>query len=268
MDLTSHRMLTPPTLAVRVIRRIGRIKGFERAASLAHDRLEDVLFRADLPSRRVGREALAGASTIKEHFDFSNVFFGPHQIESEICGLLNWAAESKPKTVCEIGTAAGGTTYLLGQSLPTVERLIGIDLYVRRKHRLRYYAHSNRSMAFFDGSSYAPETVERVRQHLGGTKIDLLFIDGDHSFDGVARDFSLYRHFVRDGGIIVFHDIVEDYMTRYGRNTGRYTGGVPRFWRQIKTAYQTREFVESPDQDGLGIGAIVYESSVTPPTST
>ena len=108
MDLTSHRMLMPPPLALRVLRRIGRIKGLERAAVLAEDGLEDVLFRADRPSHRFGREALGGANTIKEHYDFSNLFFGPHQIESEICGLLGWAAEIKPKTVCEIGTAMGG----------------------------------------------------------------------------------------------------------------------------------------------------------------
>ena len=136
---------------------------------------------------------------------------------------------------------------------------------MRRQGRLQLFSRPGQRLAFFQGSSYAPETVERVRSHLGGQKLDLLFIDGDHSFAGVAKDFTLYRHLVKDGGIIVFHDIVPDYRTRYGRDTGRWTGEVPRFWQAIKPLYRTAEFVESPEQDGLGIGALVYDGSVAPP---
>ena len=259
-------MLTLPPLAIRVFRRLGRIKRLEQPALFAEDGLDEVLFRADIPSRRSGREIFQGARSIQDHFAFSSRFFGAHQLEAEICALLAWVGEIAPRTVCEIGTAMGGTTYLLGQSLPSVTHLIGIDLFVRRKQRLRFFARPNQRLTFFDGSSYEPSTVERVKRHLGGEKLDLLFIDGDHSLNGVARDFAAYRPFVRDGGIIVFHDIVQDYTTRYGRRTPSYTGGVPRFWREIKPLYQTREFIESPEQDGFGIGALVYDSAVVPPT--
>ena len=111
----------------------------------------------------------------------------------------------------------GGTTYLLGQALPSVTRLLGVDLFVRRKQRLRFFARPDQRLTFFDGSSYDPTTVARVARDLGGEKLDLLFIDGDHSLQGVAKDFAAYRGFVRDGGIIVFHDVVQDYTTRYGR---------------------------------------------------
>ncbi len=37
-------------------------------------------------------------------------------------------------------------------------------------------------------------------------KIDLLFIDGDHSFESVQNDFNLWSKKMRSGGIIVFHD--------------------------------------------------------------
>lgn len=37
-------------------------------------------------------------------------------------------------------------------------------------------------------------------------EIDLLFIDGDHSYEGVARDFNNWFSFVRAGGIIFLHD--------------------------------------------------------------
>jgi cephalosporin hydroxylase len=240
------------------------MKPFDRAAVLAEDGLEELLFWADFPSRRTAQQEYQALRSRKAHYEFSNRFFGPHQIEGEILALLEWASEITPRFVCEIGTAMAGTTYLLGQSLPSVQDLIGIDLHVRRRHRLRFFSRRDQRLAFFDGSSYAPEMVERVSRHLNGQKLDLLFIDGDHSFAGVASDFSAYRHFVRDGGIIICHDIVQDHTTRYGRLTPRYTGGVPTFWKQIKPYYVHKEFVDSPEQDGFGIGALVYDSSVSP----
>lgn len=37
-------------------------------------------------------------------------------------------------------------------------------------------------------------------------KIDVLFIDGDHSYEGVKKDFELYSQLLTDKGIIIIHD--------------------------------------------------------------
>jgi hypothetical protein len=42
-------------------------------------------------------------------------------------------------------------------------------------------------------------------------KIDVLFIDGDHSYDGVKLDFDLYSTILSDKGIIMIHDTDESY---------------------------------------------------------
>jgi len=47
-----------------------------------------------------------------------------------------------------------------------------------------------------------------VRQ---GIKIDFLFIDGDHSYDGVKLDFNLYSTILSDNGVIIIHDTDEKY---------------------------------------------------------
>lgn len=47
-----------------------------------------------------------------------------------------------------------------------------------------------------------------VRQDI---KIDVLFIDGDHSYDGVKTDFDLYSKILSDNGLIVIHDTDSDY---------------------------------------------------------
>jgi predicted O-methyltransferase YrrM len=38
------------------------------------------------------------------------------------------------------------------------------------------------------------------------TTLDLLFIDGDHSYEGVKADWDSYREFLGKGSIVVFHD--------------------------------------------------------------
>ncbi len=47
-----------------------------------------------------------------------------------------------------------------------------------------------------------------VRQNI---KIDLLFIDGDHSYEGVKKDFELYSTILSDNGIIIIHDTDSEY---------------------------------------------------------
>jgi len=40
--------------------------------------------------------------------------------------------------------------------------------------------------------------------------IDLLFIDGNHSYEAVRRDFEEWSRFVKPGGFLAMHDVSED----------------------------------------------------------
>lgn len=42
-------------------------------------------------------------------------------------------------------------------------------------------------------------------------KIDVLFIDGDHSYEGVKKDFELYSKLLSENGVILLHDTDETY---------------------------------------------------------
>ena len=249
----------------RIWRRLAQIEPLALPMARAKDRLEAVQFQLAPGQREKLKEDLARCQTLGEYFDFSQRVFGPHQLRPEITGFLEMAAAERPRTVCEIGTANGGTTFLLGQALPTIELLIGVDLFIRRRPRLRYLTRPGQMVVLLDGDSGAEATLEQVRRALAGRPLDLLFIDGDHTYKGVERDFLGYRDLVRDGGLIGFHDIMEDSFTRTGVKTPHWTGEVPKFWRNLKTAYQAKEFVASPEQDGLGIGVIRYDRSVKPP---
>lgn len=208
------------------------------------------------PARRAAlHAALQRCSTPEEFYDFAGTVFPSHQVRSEIVRFLHHARARRPQTVMEIGTAQGGTNFLLGAALPEVTLKLAVDLHVQNTRLLAAFARPDCRQVFLNGSSYATETVARVRDVLAGRKLDVLFIDGDHSYAGVKADFEAYAPFVRSGGLVAFHDIVPDFLTRYGRNTGRYAGEVPRFWQDVRGVFaETWEFVESPDQDGLGIG--------------
>lgn len=45
------------------------------------------------------------------------------------------------------------------------------------------------------------EQVSKYTQH-----VDILFIDGDHQYGGVKADWEAYKHFLKPGSIVVFHD--------------------------------------------------------------
>ena len=154
---------------------------------------------------------------------------------------------------------------MLSRSLPTITTLIGVDLHVRNKSFLRQLAPPGMDVHLIDGDSGSTAVRDAVKHAAGGELIDVLFIDGDHRYDGVRSDFLNYRDLVRDGGVIAFHDIVDDHEARFGRKTVAWTGDVPEFWRRLKPHAQTLEFVADPEQDGYGIGALIHSAAMPAP---
>jgi predicted O-methyltransferase YrrM len=51
-------------------------------------------------------------------------------------------------------------------------------------------------------------TREAVMKKLNGRAVDLLFIDGDHRYSRVKKDFEMYAPLVRTGGVVLLHDIL------------------------------------------------------------
>lgn len=92
-------------------------------------------------------------------------------------------------------------------------------------------------------SSYDNESVKKTKDILNEQLIDFIFIDGDHRYDAIKKDYELYEPFVRSGGIIAFHDI--------GKNE---EGGGHRFWNEIKLKYKYKEILLDKNQEkGIGI---------------
>lgn len=172
------------------------------------------------------------------------------QKRSEILALASAVTALKPQIVLEIGTARGGT--LLIWSSLAAQRVISCDLVHRAAQKPLLEAlpppGSTCRVQLLTGNSHDAAFKQRVAQELAGQKVDFLFIDGDHTESGVAADYRDYKEFVRPGGIIAFHDIIE--------NQPLPGNQVYHFWKQVKQGQTVEEFVDDPKQCGFGIGII------------
>jgi predicted O-methyltransferase YrrM len=90
--------------------------------------------------------------------------------------------------------------------------------------------------------------LKDVKNILKGKKVDFLFIDGDHTYKGVKRDFEMYSPLVKEGSIIAFHDIAV-----HPPETGCE---VSKFWNEIKEMYDYVEIIKDQDQGRVGIGVL------------
>ncbi len=180
----------------------------------------------------------------------------PWQFREEIDKLAAEIEQLKPERALEIGTANGGTLFLLCRLSHLKARIMSIDLpegdfgggYPEWKTGLyRKFALEDQNLELLRADSHDPDTFAEVERYFGAKPLDYLFIDGDHTYEGVKRDYELYAPLVRKGGIIAFHDIVEHKESRCK---------VDEFWREVKEGKNCKEFVNDFDQGRYGIGLI------------
>jgi predicted O-methyltransferase YrrM len=217
---------------------------------------------AAVGAARIVREAqplpLDAAIEFAANFDYAGVAIRPMQVPSELRALLELLATDPPRAVLEIGTGRGGTLFLFAAVARPDAVLVSIDAadaeifggrraYKRRVRLYRALGGPDQRVAFTLGDSHSEKTLARVVDELGGEPLDFLFIDGDHTEEGVEADFRMYSPFVRKGGLVAFHDIVP--------GPAEYVGGVPEFWQRMRDG-NSLEFVEDWGSGCCGIGVL------------
>lgn len=174
---------------------------------------------------------------------------GSMQIALEIENLQLTVAKHEPKVVVEIGTANGGTLSRWLE-LPSVETVISVDypigIHGGQGFEERTYVISdaleqanlyNKKFYAVNGNSKDLYLINRVEELLNGQKIDFLFIDGDHTYEGVKGDFDLYEKFLAPTALVGFHDIINSYFHREANCF------VSTFWEELKEKYGFVEFI-------------------------
>lgn len=145
--------------------------------------------------------------------------------------------------VLEIGCDAGGTTWALKQAGCTH---FGIDLPGEQfSSGLAFASDDTRNMVWGDSHSEGIKTALCAKlQEQGIKKVDILIIDGDHTYTGVRQDFYMYSGLCN--GIVFFHDVCKhpDPEVR-----------VDEFYELMMTSYAHIEYMSEP-YDWGGIGAL------------
>lgn len=185
--------------------------------------------------------------TDEEAVDEAFRLYQLHQDRDEILGAARMVRELAPKRIVDLGLFRGGTMFVWHNAAPAC-RYLGVDTPGTPDKVLadmRSWLRPGEDCAMLLEDTRVPPTAEKAARFLGGP-IDFLFIDADHYYDSVSRDFAVWSAHVRPGGLIGFHDIKDE--------------GVPhlevwRLWAEIKASgWECREFFGPPDhQYGLGM---------------
>lgn len=180
----------------------------------------------------------------------------PSQVVSEISQLLKILKKDKPRYILEIGTGNGGNLFLFSRIASEDAQIIGLDMrgggfgggYAKWRARLyKSFALYNQKIYLVEGDSHKQSTLDKVKNILKGKKLDFLFIDGDHTYEGAKKDFEMYKDLVKKKGIIALHDIAKS-DTKECK--------VDKFWGEIKKKYKGLEIIENKSQGWGGIGVI------------
>ena len=112
----------------------------------------------------------------------------------------------------------------------------------------RRFAQPKQTIHLLRRDSHLASTLEDLKKLLPPGGIDFLFCDGDHTYEGVKKDYEMYSPLVRKGGLMAFHDVCT--------HSPDQDCGVDQLWREIRTKHKSWEHVENPDQGMYGIGVL------------
>jgi len=116
---------------------------------------------------------------------------------------------------------------------------------------------------FIKATSYDAFYDFFIRQDI---KIDVLFIDGDHSYEGVKSDFELYSTILSEKGIIMLHDTDEKYeetliVSDDAKNNHHRFDGPSKFIKELQenpewnliNLFNFRILMDKPASSGITI---------------
>lgn len=111
----------------------------------------------------------------------------------------------------EIGAARLGTSVLLSEAMGD-GLVVAVDLPESQDGTPAAYEEQAQAklgdrFRLIRGASSSYDTIGKVREALGGRKIDVLFIDAEHTEAAALADYEAYRPYLSEYALTAFHDI-------------------------------------------------------------
>lgn len=163
----------------------------------------------------------------------------------------------KPQIIVELGSHYGHSFFSMAEAVfdeKYAAKLYPVDTWKGDKHAGFYdndvYVRFNLIVdKYFDQLQINPlrMTFNKALDKFADQSIDLLHIDGLHTYEDVKEDFDNWLPKLKKEGIILMHDIVEM----------KDDFGVYKLWEEIKQKYHTIDFVHSH-----GLGVVILSNNV------
>jgi predicted O-methyltransferase YrrM len=179
--------------------------------------------------------------------------------------FASWIIDAlNPKVFVELGTHGGTSYFTFCQAVAGCEsgtKTYAVDTWRGDNHAGFYnedvynsVVEVNRQYESF--SQLLRMTFDEARDKFDDESIDLLHIDGFHTYDAVKHDFETWLPKMSKDGVVLFHDIA----------VRRDDFGVYRFWDEVR---KNRRSLSFPHSFGLGVLQLGdAESKVIPVSDT
>lgn len=126
----------------------------------------------------------------------------PWNSELEVCQFIGiLAAMTNAKNILEIGVFEGETAKEILLKKDKSSHYIGIDIEDYRKEEVKKLFEKNKAELIIGKS------IEVLKTFSANT-FDLVFVDGDHSWENVMPEFKEVERVLATNGLIVYHDAI------------------------------------------------------------
>jgi glycosyltransferase involved in cell wall biosynthesis len=171
--------------------------------------------------------------------------------------FAHWlVATTQPKLIVELGTH-NGVSYSAfceaAQRTGAASRAYAVDTWQGDEHAGLYEDHVFQNFSAFNKTHYASfselmrMTFDEAALYFADGSIDLLHIDGLHTYEAVRHDFETWLPKMSTRGVVLFHDV----------GVRERDFGVWKFWNELQETYPAFEFTHS---FGLGVLAVGAEA--------
>jgi cephalosporin hydroxylase len=156
-------------------------------------------------------------ASIDEKYSYNFTWLGRPIIQypQDIIALQEIIWNVKPDLIIETGIAHGGSIIFSASMLELLGvngHVLGIDIDIRKHNRVEIEKHPMfKRITMFEGSSIAPEMVDRVIEFAKPYKTVMLVLDSNHTHDHVFAELQYYTPLVtKESYCVVFDTIIED----------------------------------------------------------